>query len=293
MADKLSGMAADASAGKLFCFGLGYSASYLVAGLRAKGWVVAGTAHRPERLAELRASGIETHTLHLPHDALKDVTHILLSIPPTESGDPVLSHCQAALAEAKKLRWIGYLSTTGVYGDRGGDWVDEASSVAPNSTRTERRVKAENEWLDFGKKRGVQTQIFRLAGIYGPGRNVLDDIRDGSAKCIERPGQVFSRIHVEDIAAVLDAAITKGSPHTIINVCDDEPSSSADVVRYGCELLGVPPPKAIPFEQAGLSDLAKTFWADNKRVKNQLMKNDFGVTLRYPSYREGLRSLTT
>ena len=286
-------MAADASARKLFCFGLGYSASHLALRLKAKGWVVAGTAQRPERLAELKAAGFEAHTLHLPHDALKDVTHILLSVPPTDAGDPVLAHCQAALAEAKHLRWIGYLSTTGVYGDKGGDWVDEETPVAPNSNRTERRVKAENDWLEFGRKRGIPTQLFRLAGIYGPGRNVLDDIRDGSAKCIERPGQVFSRIHVEDIAAVLEAAIEKSSDHVIFNVCDDEPSSSADVVRFGCELLGVQPPPPIPFEQAGLSEMAKSFWADNKRVRNQRMKSVFGVTLRYPSYREGLRSLTT
>jgi nucleoside-diphosphate-sugar epimerase len=195
------------------------------------------------------------------------------------------------LAAASNLRWIGYLSTTGVYGDHGGALVDETTPAAPTSERAERRVAAERDWLAFGQERGIKVQIFRLAGIYGPGRNVLDDIRAGTAKRIVRPGQMFSRIHVEDIAAALRAALDSQSDSAIFNVCDDEPAPPAEVVTYGCELLGVAPPQEIAFEQAALSPMAMTFWADNKRVDNRLMNRELGISLLYPTYREGLKAL--
>jgi nucleoside-diphosphate-sugar epimerase len=281
---------------RLFCFGLGYSAIALCRLLRREGWRLAGTARTAEKLAELADAGIEAFPFGdgqtLARDALQGATHLLISIPPTSEGDPVLSACAGQLAEAAPaLRWIGYLSTTGVYGDHGGGWVDEDTPAAPSSERGRRRVKAERDWLAFGEAHGIKTQIFRLAGIYGPGRSVLDDIRAGRAQCIERPGQLFGRIHVEDIARILQAAIARPCGFTIFNVCDDLPASSADVVRYGCALLGVAPPPVLPFERAELSDMAKSFWADNKKVRNDRIKQALGVTLLYPSYREGLASL--
>ncbi len=220
------------------------------------------------------------------------ITHLLLSIPPEEAGDPALLRYHAALRAAPSLRWIGYLSTTGVYGDHGGGPVDETTPLAPTSERAHRRARAEQEWLDFGAGQGVAVRIFRLAGIYGPGRSVLDDIRAGTARRIVRPGQLFSRIHVEDIAQVLLAAMTGESTAPVLNVCDDEPAAPAEVVAYGCGLLGVEPPAEIAFEKAEMSPMALTFWRDNKRVDNSRMKRELGIALRYPTYREGLLSLT-
>ena len=277
---------------KMFCFGLGYSAQALAQLLMAKGWSVAGTARRPERLAELEAQGI-TATDFDALASLQGVSHILLSIPPGPDGDPVLLRHSALLAKAAPaLRWIGYLSTTGVYGDHGGAWVDETTPTKPGSERTRRRAAAEQAWLAFGTAQGIKTQVFRLAGIYGPGRSVLDDIRAGTAQRIIRPGQMFSRIHVADIARILQAAMTGSSKAEIFNVCDDEPAASADVVAFGCHLLGLAPPPEIPFEDAGMSSMALSFWADNKRVRNDRIQAELGVTLTYPTYREGLTALT-
>jgi nucleoside-diphosphate-sugar epimerase len=266
----------------LFCFGFGYSAGYLARSLPA-GWQVGGTVRQKKDRPGEQLFG----------DALdlSEITHLLLSIPPEAAGDPVLLRYRHALAAASNLRWIGYLSTTGVYGDHGGALVDETTPTAPTSERAKRRVAAERDWLAFGQERGVKVQIFRLAGIYGPGRNVLDDIRAGTAKRIIRPGQMFSRTHVEDIAAVLRAALDSQSDSAIFNVCDDEPAPPAEVVAYAAELLGVPPPPEVPFEQAALSPMALTFWADNKRVDNSLMKRELGISLLYPTYREGLKAL--
>jgi hypothetical protein len=289
MAVKSDRMATDARVGRIFCFGLGYSASVLTESLRAEGWAVGGTARRPERLAELRARGIDAVGFEQPPD-LSGVSHVLLSIPPGPEGDPVLSLYRDRLATAPVLRWIGYLSTTGVYGDHGGDWVDETTPLKPGSERTRRRAAAEQDWLAFGTDTGIRTQIFRLAGIYGPGRSVFDDIKAGTAKRIVRPGQMFSRIHVADITNILHAAMNGGSDATIFNVCDDEPAASADVVTYACRLLGVKPPPEIAFDQAELSPMALSFWADNKRVRNDLLKKELGVSLLYPSYREGLNA---
>lgn len=268
----------------LFCFGFGYTAGYLARTL-PEGWQVGGTVRHKDGRPGTQLFG----------DALdlSPITHLLLSIPPEEAGDPVLLRYSHTLEAAKNLRWIGYLSTTGVYGDHGGATVDEATPTAPTSDRARRRVIAEQEWSAFGAERGITVQIFRLAGIYGPGRNVLSDLRAGTAKRIVRPGQFFSRIHVEDIAAVLRAALQADGGSAIYNVCDDEPASPAEVVTYAATLLGVEPPPEIPFEQAALSPMALTFWADNKRVDNRRMKEELGVELIYPSYREGLKALFT
>lgn len=276
--------------GRLFCFGLGYSAEALARRWLQRGWDVAGTARDAARLAELEAMDIEAFPFdrdrRLPSGALEDVTHLLISVPPDAKGDPVLDMAETAIREAlPELQWIGYLSTTGVYGDHDGALVDEAVPVNPNAARSRRRAEAEARWQALG------AHIFRLAGIYGPGRSALDDVRAGTAKRIVKSGQVFSRIHVEDIATVLEASMNRPRPGAIYNVCDDEAAPSAEVVAHACALLGVEPPPEIPFEFAHLTPMALSFWADNKRVSNRLMHEELGVRLAYPSYREGLKSL--
>ena len=266
----------------LFCFGFGYTAEHLAPSLPA-GWQIGGTVRHKNGRPGIQLFG---EALDLSH-----ITHLLISIPPEEAGDPVLLRYRHALEAANDLRWIGYLSTTGVYGDHNGALVDETTPLAPTSERSRRRAAAERDWLDFGVQQDVPVRIFRLAGIYGPGRNALEDLKDGTAKRIVRPGQLFSRIHVEDIAQTLLASLAASGESAIFNVCDDEPAPPAEVVAYAADLLGVEPPPEIPFEQAALSPMALTFWADNKRVDNRLMKEELGVSLRYPTYREGLRAL--
>lgn len=275
---------------KLFCFGLGYSAEILAGRWLRRELAVAGTARDPARLAELTAIGVESFPFdrdrRLPPDALGNVTHLLVSIPPDADGDPVLDAAESDIRAALPgLRWIGYLSTTGVYGDRGGALVDETTPPDPISPRTRRRAEAERRWQALG------AHVFRLAGIYGPGRSALDDARAGTARRIVKPGHVFSRIHVEDIATVLEASMARPRPGAVYNVCDDEAAPSAEVTAYACALLGLEPPPEIPFDPAHLSPMALTFWTGNKRVSNRLMHDELGVRLAYPSYREGLESL--
>ena len=203
----------------------------------------------------------------------------------------MLRHFRDDLAALPELAWIGYLSTVGVYGDCQGQWVDETAPARPTSERSLRRVRAENAWLAFGSESGRRVEIFRLAGIYGPGRNVIDNLKAGTARRIVKAGQVFNRIHVEDIAGVLAAAIDGRGVHNIYNVSDDEPAPPQDVIACAAELLGLPVPPDIPFEQAGLTGMAGSFWAENKRVSNARIKNALGVTLAYPTYREGLRAI--
>jgi nucleoside-diphosphate-sugar epimerase len=216
----------------------------------------------------------------------------LTSVPPDEDGDPVLDLARPAiLSAAKDLSWIGYLSSTGVYGDWKGAWVDEDSAPRPVLARSRRRVDAEAAWLDLHRQNGLPVHLFRLAGIYGPGRSVLDDVRSGSARRIVKPGHMFSRIHVEDIATVLQASMADPAPGAIYNVCDDEAAPPQDVVAFACDLLGVAVPPEIPFDQVSLSPMAQSFWADNRLVRNDRIKRDLGVTLRFPSYREGLKAI--
>lgn len=279
----------------LFVFGLGYSATCLGRRLLQKGWRVSGTVREPERQAKLAQEGFSVHRFDRAHslasDALASVTHILSSAPPDQDGDPVLDMCGQQIAALSGLAWVGYLSTTGVYGDHQGAWVDEATPPHPNLDRARRRLAAEDGWLAFHKKQGLPVHIFRLAGIYGPGRSVLDDVRAGTAKRIVRPGQVFSRIHVEDIAGVLEASFAHPNPGAIYNVCDDDPAPPAEVTAYACALLGETPPPEIAFADAGLSPMAASFWADNKRVRNDRIKRELGLRLRFPGYREGLRAI--
>lgn len=288
---------------RLFCFGLGYSVRALARRLAPQGWRIAGTCRTPEKIALLRAEGIEAHLFSSDHPlddpaaALAGATHILTSIPPAPDGsDPVLAaHGADINALAPGIAWLGYLSTTGVYGDRGGGWVDETSALAPTGDRGRRRMAAEKVWASFGATSGVPVQIFRLAGIYGPGRNQLVSLRQGTARPIDKPGQVFSRIHVDDIAAVLAASMAMPQAGAVYNVCDDEAAPTQTVIAYAAGLLGIAPPALVPFEAAqrdpGFSPMALSFYADNKRVANTRIKQELGVTLRYPTYREGLDAL--
>lgn len=280
---------------RLFCFGLGYSAQALAHRLAAEGRRTGGTSRSPEAAAALTARGLACEVFARGHPiapaSLTDITHILVSVPPDEMGDPVLDVHGADIAALPGLRWLGYLSTTGVYGDCGGAWVDEQSELRPSGARGRRRVAAETGWLALWRERGVPVHVFRLAGIYGSGRNVFEALRAGTAKRIDRPGQVFSRIHVDDLASVLIASMARPLPGAIYNVCDDEPAAPEAVVAHGARLLGIPAPPLIPFDSAALSPMARSFWDDNKRVSNSLIKRELGVSLRYPSYRAGLEAV--
>ena len=229
-----------------------------------------------------------------PETDLATATHLLISVPPDEFGDPAIDLYGEAIRRRhlkQPFRWVGYLSTTGVYGDRGGGWVDETSELAPTGERGRRRVRAERAWLELCENAGLPVHLFRLAGIYGPGRSALDTLRAGKAQRVVKRGQVFSRIHVADIAAVLEASIAKPDPGAAYNVCDDDPTPPDAVIAYAAELLGVEPPPEILFEQAELSAMAQSFYADNKRVSNRRIKEELGVRLLFPSYRDGLRAL--
>ena len=276
----------------LLCFGFGYSAQVFAARLDKHAWKISATSRDPEGITEIDAKGFCGLLFDGKLQIAPDVTHLLISPPPDENGDPVLRLFQEQLQLlSKQLQWVGYLSTTGVYGDRGSEWVDENSPLEPNTGRGHRRLDAEQNWLKLHKDSGLLVHLFRLAGIYGPGRNQLLTVLNGTAKRIIKPGQIFSRIHVEDIAGVLAASIAKPNPARAYNVCDDEPCPPQEVVEYAANLLGLPLPPEIPFERAELSPMAKSFYADSKRVSNQRMKSELGYKLLYPNYREGLLAL--
>jgi nucleoside-diphosphate-sugar epimerase len=283
---------------RLFCFGLGYSALALARQLQAKGWAVAGTCRDEDKRAALARQGIETHRFERGHPledaaaALAGTTHLLSSVPPDAAGDPVLAlHGDAIGRLGRRLAWAGYLSTTGVYGDRAGGWVDENAALAPTGERGRRRCAAEAGWLALWREHGVPVHLFRLAAIYGPGRSALDQVRAGTARRIDKPGQVFSRVHVHDIAGVLQSSIARPNPGRAYNVCDDDPAPPQGVVAFACALLGVEPPPLVPFGEADLSPMARSFYDDNKRVANSRIKEELGVRLRYPDYTTGLRAL--
>lgn len=291
-------MESGGAVNRLFCFGFGYSAEVLARRLKNHGWRVGGTVRSPDRQAELERWGFEAaifdgHETSEARTLLKGTTHLLHSIPPGEDGDAALNAFRDDLLGHRGLRWIGYLSTIGVYGNHDGAWIDETSETDATSVRGRRRIDAEQAWRALGRKTGVPTHIFRLAGIYGPGRNPIVNVRSGRAHRIVKPGQVFNRIHVEDIATVLQASIARPRAGAVYNVADDEPAPPQDVVAHAAALLGVPPPPVTPFEQAELSPMARSFYADNKRVRNGLIKRELGVTLAFPDYRSGLASLVT
>ncbi len=263
----------------LFIFGLGYSSLAIAKLAMQKGFKVSGTTRSEEKVKKLESLGIEIFNEAASVEG--SFTHILSSIPPQENGDIVLPFL-ASMTPQISHRYLGYLSTTGVYGDWEGEWVDETSELRPNNARLLRRVEAEKQWLVLGG------HVFRLAGIYGPTRSTIDDIRAGTARRIDKLNQVFSRIHVDDIAQTVVASMQAPSAGSVYNVCDDEPAPAHEVVKYGCGLLGVEPPPLIPFAQAEMSPMGREFYAANRRVNNGKIKRELGVQLLYPTYREGL-----
>ena len=280
----------------ILCFGLGFSARTLAERLAAKGWTISATSRSAEGAAAITARGyrglVFDGSAPLSGDAFDGVTHVVVSAPPGAGGDPVLRQHKADFAAlGRQFRWVAYLSTTGVYGDHGGALVTEDTPLTPNTDRGHRRLEAETQWLDLWRENGLPVHLFRLAGIYGPGRNQLLSLLDGTAKRVIKDGQIFSRIHVEDIANVLEASIARPHPGRAYNVCDDEACPPQDVVEYGANLLGLPVPPAIAFAEAELSPMARSFYADSKRVSNARMKQELGVRLTYPSYREGLTEI--
>jgi nucleoside-diphosphate-sugar epimerase len=283
----------------LFCFGLGYSAQALGRDLSAQGWRITGTARTREAADALRQAGFDALTFdglqpgRSVGEALRSATHALVSIPPLAYGDPALALHARELAASPSLKWIGYLSTIGVYGDHGGAWIDEETPATPTHERSRWRLAAEEAWLAFGARTGKRVQVFRLPGIYGPGRSAIDRLREGTAQRIVKPGQVFNRVHVDDIAGALAAAIAGRGAHDLYNVTDDEPAPPQDVILYAAELLRIPPPPEIPFDASRLTDMAKSFYAENKRVRNTRLRRELGVDLKFPSYREGLHAIMT
>ena len=281
---------------RLFVFGLGYSADAFVRRVSSRCEKFAATTRSAEKAERLAARGLVpvlfdgTAPSEAVRTALADATHVLVSIAPGETGDPVLAHHAADLAAARPS-WIGYLSTVGVYGNHDGGWVDEETPCRPVSRRSRQRVEAEEAWLAFGADHDVPVQIFRLSGIYGPGRNTFMNFEKGTARRLIKPGQVFNRIHVEDIAGALEAAIDAAPTTRIFNVTDDEPAPPQDVVSYAAELLGVAPPPEQDFETAELSPMARSFYGENKRVSNERVKRELGYTFRYPDYRTALDAL--
>lgn len=271
----------------LLSIGHGFSARALAPMLIRRGWRVIGTTRSPAKFGLLERQGVEP--LQWPGSALplEKATHLLTSVAPNDAGDPVLNEIGDRLRKAEHLEWAGYLSTTGVYGDQGGDWVDEDAPLTPSTKRGKARVAAEAAWADLG----LPLHIFRLAGIYGPGRGPFEKVRRGTARRIIKEGQVFSRIHVDDIAATVFASIQHPNPGAAYNVCDDDPAPPQDVIAHAAELLGLPLPPAVPFEDADMTPMARSFYSDSKRVKNERIKKELGVELKYPDYRSGLAAL--
>lgn len=283
----------------ILILGLGYSAGFFARAALARGWEVTGTVRSAEKAAALSREGIRTLVFggfavsSALAKAVAEADAVLVSVQPAEDGDPALGPLRDALIAAPNLRWIGYLSTIGVYGDQGGAWIDEATPPAPTNDRTRQRVDIEEAWLELGRDSGKPVQIFRLSGIYGPGRNAITKLRNGTANRLIKPGQVFNRIHVDDIAGVLMASLAQPRQGAVYNVTDDEPGPPQDVITFAAGLAGLEPPPEIPFEQAKLSPMAASFYGESKRVSNALVKREFGYAFRYPTYREALRALAS
>ncbi|MAU41024.1 MAG: NAD(P)-dependent oxidoreductase [Kordiimonas sp.] len=288
---------------KLFAFGLGYCAMALIEELSLKGgWRFAGTCRREEQAAELKAKGIEAvidepmgGNIAALTDALEGTTHMLISIKPNGENDSVLRYYYDILAALPDLDWIGYLSSTAVYGNHQGAWVDEETPPTPGLPRAKARLAAELAWQDFGTATRKAVTCFRIAGIYGPGRgrNQIDKIRSGRARRIIKPDHVTCRIHRDDIVQSLRAAISTPADQLspIYNLCDDEPAPPQDVTAYACGLLGAPMPPSVHIDEADLSPMAASFYEETRRVSNRRLREELGVTLRYPTYKQGLEAL--
>lgn len=282
---------------QLFCFGFGYSARAFAARCLEREWQVKGTSRTDEGISRIDAAGAQgvcfdgEQRSEETAQALQAATHVLISAGPDAAGDPVLRCHADDLARCSSIKWIGYLSTVGVYGNHDGAWVDEDTPPNPKSDRSKRRLEAECAWQDFARQTRIPLQIFRLAGIYGPGRSAVDKLRAGTARRLIKPGQVFNRIHVADIALVLDAASGAQQHAGIFNVSDDLPAPPQDVVAFGAEVLAMPVPPGVDFETADLSPMARSFYSENKRVCNRRMKETFDISLQFPTYREGIAAI--
>ncbi len=274
----------------LLSLGHGFSARALTPHLLAQDWRVIGTTRSEDKAAALYAEGVEPRIWPGADmgPALNAATHLLISPAPTAAGDPVLAELAKEIAARREqFEWVGYLSTTGVYGDHNGGWVDEDANLTPATKRGQMRVEAEAAW----RAMGLPLHIFRLAGIYGPGRGPFAKVRAGTARRIIKPRQVFSRIHVDDIAQVLFASIQRPNPGAIYNLCDDDPAPPEDVIGHAASLLGLPLPPAEDFATAEMTPMARSFYAESKRVRNDRIKTELGVELIYPTYRDGLAAL--
>ena len=287
----------------LLALGLGFTARALARRWRARGADVVGSVQNTAAIDEADAIARIAFGAEAPladvERALEKATHVLVSIPPDDAaaaagaaaGDVVLARLASVIAAAHHIVWLGYLSTTGVYGDRGGNWVDETSERRPGNPRSLRRAAAEDAWLALWRARGVPVHVFRLAGIYGSGRSAIDQLRAGTAKRIEKPGQIFSRIHVDDIAGVLEASIAHPRPGAIYNVADDAPAPAHEVVAHAAKLLGIAPPPLEPFDPERVSPMTREFYAEMRRVRNERIKRELSVVLRYPDYKSGLAAI--
>lgn len=281
----------------LFCFGLGYCAAELGRRLLGRDWIVSGTTAHADKVGPLKAQGFEpflfdgTSPSQDVADALRSATNVLLSIPPDAEGDPALRHFGEAIAAAPGISWIGYFSSVGVYGDARGKWVDESTEPKPGTERGQRRLKAESGWTDLAEKSGKALVIYRLPGIYGPGRSAIDQLKAGTARRIFKPGQFTNRVHVADIATAVEASMTLERGVHVFNVTDDLPAPPQDVIEYGAELLGMPCPPATDPSDIALSPAARSFYIENKKVSNARMKSELGVKLAYPTYFDGLKAI--
>lgn len=274
----------------ILSFGHGYSATALADLLVPDGWRVIGTTRKPEKLDVLRATGVEPVLWEEDlSDYIAAASHLLISSGPDAEGDPTLRRYRDQItARATDFDWVGYLSTTGVYGDHQGGWVDESTPLTPSTRRGQLRVEAEAAWQSIS---GLPLHIFRLAGIYGPGRGPFAKVRNGTARRIIKKGQVFSRIHVDDIAQVVAASIDRPNPGAVYNLCDNDPAPPEDVIAHAAELLGLPVPEAVDFDDAEMTPMARSFYAESKRVRNDRIQEELGVNLKYPDYRTGLAAL--
>ncbi len=275
----------------LILFGLGYTGTAIAAGAAALGWRVTATSRNPS--GRSAPSGVALISFADAAAVLAETTHVVQTAAPDEHGDPALARYSVEISRSPRLRWAGYLSTTGVYGDRDGDWVDEDTPVAPTVPRAQRRVAAENAWVAALPGRPVD--LFRVAGIYGPGRSAFDDLRSGQARRVLKPGHLFGRIHRDDIATAVLAAMQQARPPgpRVLNLADDEPAASADVTAEAARLLDMEPPPLIPFAEAvgSMSAMGRSFWNENRRVRSEKTQAQLGLRWQYPTYREGLRAI--
>lgn len=277
----------------LLCLGFGYTAATLSRKLQQEHWKICGTTRDQSRISTLKKKNVTPilwDEQGIDEKSITNIDALLISTPPSDNGCPSLKVIRPYL-EKHSLQWIGYLSSNGIYGDHNGAWVSEKSNTDPQTQRGKNRAIAEAEWVNFGRKHALPVIIFRLPGIYGPDRSVIDTIKAGKAKRIFKKGQSFSRAHVEDIAEVLKASIHNPHAGSIFNIADDEPAPPQDVVEYGCTLLGIDPPPLIALADANLSEMGRSFYSENKKISNELIKKKLGITLKFPTYRDGLEAI--